>query len=112
MWLLGFVTLFIYRVIQRARMTNQQNEMAERLGEKRVMNYIAVLLLGIVTCGIVPLIWSMLFCRQQKILAEAKGVDLFPVQSWFGRWLLMLVPGFKFYVLCTNHNKLCDAFED
>lgn len=112
MWLLGAVTFGIFEIVMWFRITKQQNEMAERLGEKRVMNYIAVFLLGCVTCGIVPLIWCLLFFKQQKNLAEAKGIDLFPTTNAFVLWILMLVPVFRYYVLCTNHNKLCDVFEE
>lgn len=112
MWLVGVVTFGIYQIIAWYQMTKQQNEMAERIGEKKVLNYIVVFLLGLVTCGIVPLIWSLMFCKQQKMLAEAKGIDLFPTSNAFLLWLLTFVPIFKFYVLCTNHNKLCDVYED
>ncbi len=110
MWLVGAVTLGIYQIIAWYRMTAQQNEMAERIGEKKVLNFIVVLLLGVVTCGIVPLIWLFMFCKQQKMLAEAKGIDLFPTSNAFLLWLLTLVPIFKFYVLCDNHNKLCEVY--
>ncbi len=111
MWLVGAVTLGIYQIVAMYRMTKQQNELAERLGEKKVMNYVLVFLLGCITCGIVPLVWMLGFCKQQKILAEAKGIDLFPTSNAFLLWLLTFVPIFKFYVLCGNHNKLCDVIE-
>ncbi len=112
MWLVGVVTLGIYQIIAWYRMTKQQNVMAKRIGEKKIMNFIVVLLLGIVTCGIVPLIWSIGFCKQQKALAAAKGINLFPVSNTFVLWLLLIVPIFKHYVVCTNHNRLCEVYQD
>ncbi len=111
MWLVGAVTLGIYQIIAMCRMTRQQNELAERLGEKKVMNFLFVFLLGCITCGIVPLIWMLGFCKQQRMLAEAKGIDLYPTSNAFLLWLISFVPIFKFYVLCGNHNKICDVFE-
>jgi len=111
MWLVGAVTLGIYGIIAWYTMTKQQNEMAEQIGEKKVMGYIGVFFLTIVTCGIFNLIWMFLFMKQQKALADAKGVKLAPVDKPIVLWLLMFVPIYSFYVLCDNHNKLCDAYE-
>ena len=112
MWLISMVTLGIYKVIVWYRMTKQQNEMAARMGEKKVLNYIVVLLLGTVTGGIFTVIWLLFFCKQQKNLAMAKGIDLTPSSKTFVRWLLMLVPVYKYYMVCRNHNMLCEVYQD
>ena len=111
MWLVGAVTLGIYRIVAWYQMTKQQNRMAEQIGEKQIMGYIGVFFLNIVTCGIFNLFWMYQFVKQQKALADAKGVELTPVGTPIVLWLLMFVPIYSFYVLCTNHNKLCDVYE-
>lgn len=112
MWLVGTVTLGIYKIVAWYQMTKHQNRMAQMLGDKKVMGYIGVVLLSIVTCGIFLHIWNFLFIRQQQSLAQAKGIDLFPTENTFLLWLLLYVPVLKFYVLCSNYNKLCDVYEE
>ena len=112
MWLIGAVTLGIYQIVGWCRMCKQQNMMAERLGEKKVMHFLIALVLGALTCGIVPVFWLLAFCKQQKILAQAKGIDLFPTSNAFLLWLLTFVPILRIFIACTNHNKLCDVFEE
>ena len=112
MWLLGVVTLGIYRIVVWCKMIRNQNKMAKLLEDKRVMGYIGVWLLSIVTCGIFLYVWNFLMIRQQKSLADAKGIALFPTENTFLLWLLMLLPVFKCYVVCKNYNQLCAAFEE
>lgn len=111
-WLIGIVTLGIYQIYAWYTMTKQQNEMAEKLGEKKIMNAIVALLLGCVTCGIFTLVWLYKFMKQQTVLAEAKGVTLTPTSTPIVLFLLWLVPIFNIYMLCTNHNALCEAYEE
>lgn len=112
MWLVGFVTLGIYSVYAWYMMGKQQNEMAAQLGEQKLMNFIGAFFLGFVTCGIFPLVWLYQFMKQQKALADAKGIQLTPSQSPMLLWLLMIVPIYSNYVVCENHNKLCDVYEE
>ena len=112
MWLVGAVTLNIYAIYAWYTMGKQQNRMAAQLGERPLMNYIAVFFLGFVTCGIVPLVWLYQFMKQQIVLAQAKGVELTPCKNPIALWLLMIVPIYSLYVVCANHNKLCGAYEE
>ena len=109
--LLSVVTLGIYQLFFWYKLTKQQNEMAEKIGEKKIMNFIGVFFLSFVTCGIFPLVWYFLFMKQQVALATAKGVALAPTASPFVLWLIIFVPIYSFYAICDNHNKLVDAYE-
>lgn len=109
---LGFITCNIYTLFALFKLSKQQNNMAEKVGAPRVMSFIIVFLLGMITLGIVPLIWMYKLCKQQSILADAKGIKLTPVKSPFVRWLVMIIPIYNFYVLCANHNRLADVFEE
>ena len=111
MWLVGIVTLGIYKIYAFYTMNQQQNKMAEQLGEQKLMNFIGVFFLGLVTCGIFPLVWMYQFMKQQKTLADAKGVQLAPCDNPILLWLLMIVPIYSIYVVCDNHNKLCDVYD-
>ena len=112
MWLVGAVTLGVYRIVGWCIMTKNQNRMAQMMGEKKVMGYIGVLLLSLVTCGIFLLVWSFLFVKQQQILADAKGIELRPTSNAFLLWLLCYVPVLKFLFVCQNYNKLCEVYEE
>ena len=112
LWLIGTVTAGIYHVIAMRRLTKQQNEMADRLGDDKVMGYIGVILLGFITCWIVPLVWTFRFCKQQAYLAQAKGVETIGGGKPFLMWLFMLIPVLRSWVVCTNHNRLCDVYEE
>lgn len=110
-WLLSWATCDIYALYSWIKMRNQQNDMARKVGAPCVMHPIFVLLLGAITAGIVPLVWFYRFGRQQSILAQAKGVKLTPVESNFWRWVLLLVPVYRHYFVCANHNALADVYE-
>ena len=112
MWLIGFCTCGIYALVNWIKLGRQQNEMAQKVGAPVRMHYLAAFLLGFVTLGIMWLVWAYQFGKQQKILAEVKGVDLTPTQSDFWRWVLLLVPGYRYYMICKNHNLLAQAFEE
>ena len=109
--LLNIVTLGIYSIYMWYKMGKQQNEMAEQLGEKQIMGFVAAFLLGMITCGIFTIVWFFLFMKQQAALAEAKGVALAPTASPIVLTILIFVPIYSFYVICDNNNKLVDAFE-
>ncbi len=109
--LLNFVTFGIYSIYAWYTMGKQHNELAEQIGEKKVMNYIGVFFLSFVTCGIFPIIWMYQYYKLEKALADAKGVQLTPTDSPIVLLLLMFVPFYGFYVLCENNNKICDAYE-
>lgn len=110
-WLVGAVTCTIYTLYAWFTMGKNQNKMAEQVGVATTMNFIVAFLLGCVTLGIVPLVWMYKFCKQQVALAEAKGVELAPTKSPIVLWLLLFVPIYSFYMLCSNYNKLAEAYE-
>ncbi len=109
--LLNVVTLGIYGLYMWYKMAKQQNEMAEQVGEKTIMSFIAAFLLGFVTCGIFVIVWYFLFMKQQAALADAKGAALAPTANPIVLTILVFIPIYSFYVLCDNHNKLVDAYE-
>lgn len=109
--LLNIVTLGIYSIYMFYVMGKQHSDLAEQIGEKKVMNYIGVFFLTFVTCGIFPLVWNYQYTKLQIALAEAKGVQLTPTHTPIVQWLVMFVPIYSFYVVCENNNKICDAYE-
>lgn len=109
--ILSVVTCGLYALYLWFKMAKQQNDMAEKLGEKRIMGFIGAFLLGCITFGIYLIVWMFLFAKQQTVVAQDKGVTLTPVQHPVVLWLLTAVPIYSYYVLCTNHNRIADAFE-
>lgn len=109
--LLNIVTMSIYSIYMWYKMAKQQNEMAEQVGEKKIMGFIPAFLLGCVTCGIFVIVWYFLFMKQQAALAEAKGVALAPTANPIVLTILVFIPIYSFYVICDNCNKLVDAYE-
>ena len=94
-------------------MAKNNNDIAAKLGIKdKRMCIILALLLGFVTCGIVPLVWMYRFARQQIAVANAKGVITVPTQSPIVLFLVyVFVPVYNFYAVCENYNRTVDAFE-
>lgn len=109
--LLNVVTLGIYSLFMWFKMAKQQNEMAEQLGEKKIMGFVGAFLLGMVTCGIFTIVWYFLFMKQQAAVAAAKGAALTPTASPIVLTILVFIPIYSFYVICNNCNTLVDAFE-
>lgn len=109
--LLNIVTFGIYSIYMWYKLGKQQNEMAEQIGEKKIMGFIGAFLLGCVTCGIFLIVWYFLYMKQAQALAEAKGVALAPTSNPIVLTILIFVPIYSFYVICDNGNKLVDAYE-
>ena len=109
--LLNVVTCGIYSFYWWYKMAKQQNEMAEQVGVKKIMGFIPAFLLGCVTCGIFLTVWYFLFMKQETALAEAKGVSLVPSNNTFVMFLMVFVPIYGFYAICTSSNNLVDAYE-
>lgn len=109
---LSLITCQIYKLYVFYKISKQQNDMAAKVGVPQRMKLIFVILLGFVTLGIFPAVWIYLLCRQQIALADAKGVELTPARNALLRFLLLLVPMYGLYVLCTNHNRLAQAFSE
>ncbi len=109
--LLNFVTCGIYGLIAWNKIASQQNHMAQRIGDRKIMGFFPAFLLGVVTLGIVSLIWMYKFSAQARNVAQAKGIVLFPTNNAVVLWLLTYVPVFSYYLVCANHNKLIDVFE-
>lgn len=109
--ILGFVTCNVYTLYTWFKLSREQNDMAEKLGEKRIVGFLGAFVLGFVTLGIFPIVWMYMYSKQQAIIAADKNVDLTPTQKPVLLWLLTAVPVYSFYVLCTNHNRLAKAFE-
>ena len=109
--LLNIVTCSIWSIYVWYKMGKQQNEMADQVGAKKIMGFIPAFLLGCITCGIFMIVWYYQFMNQAKELAEAKGAALTPTSNPIVLTILMFVPIYSFYVMCTNHNNLVDAYE-
>ena len=109
--ILSVVTCGLYSMYVWYKMSKEQNDMAEKLGLDRNRGFIGAILLGCITLGIYPVVWMFLYAKQQVAVAQARNVSLTPVQIPVVLWLLGFVPGYSYYVLCANHNRLVDAFE-
>ena len=109
--ILNVVTCGIYSMFMWFKLAKEQNDMAEKVGEKKIKGFIVAFLLGCITFGIYPMVWMFLYAKQQAAVAEAKGVELTPVKIPVVLWLLTFVPVYSFYVICENHNRLADDFE-
>ncbi len=109
--ILSVVTCSLYTLILWFKLSGEQNDMAEKLGERRIPSFIVAFLLGGITLGIYPMVWMFRYAKQQTIVAQAKCVELTPVQAPVVLWLLTFVPVYSFYVICENHNRLVGAFE-
>ena len=111
-WLLPWVTLGIYSLCMWYTMAKNSNAMAEKYGVKKIMSFIPAILLSAITCGIVGIIWTVLFFKQQSELAAASGSNLTPTSNVALLWLIFcFVPIYRHYVLCTNYNTLVDTCE-
>lgn len=108
-FVLNFVTCGIYTLYLWIVMTKNSNKMAEAKGIKKIVGFIPVIFLTIITFGIFSIIWLYLFQKQQVAIAKAYGVQTAPTESPFLLFILMIVPIYSFYVLCDNYNRNVDA---
>lgn len=109
-WLLTYVTLGIYPMVVWYRMTENLNDMANKVGEKPICGYITSLLLGIVTCGIYSIIWIFKFFGLMSRLNARASVGISP-SGPFLMTVMSFIPIFSFFWLSDAHNKLADAYE-
>ena len=93
-------------------MTENNNKIAADLGinEKR-MNFIFVVLLSSVTCGIFPIVWYYFFMRHQVAIAKALNVKVTPTESPIVLLIIVFIPIYSFYALCDNYNRTVEAYE-
>lgn len=108
-FILSLVTFGIYDLCVFAVMARNSNKIAEARGVNTIRAYIPSFLLGIVTCGVMYIIWSIQFMRQQVAIANACGTKTAPVQSAGLLFLLGFVPVYRWIVLCDNYNRNVDA---
>ena len=104
-WILSYFTFGIYTIYVWCSMTAQHNRLALAAGEKKIMGYLAALLLGLVTFGIFPMIWTFMFCNQMAKINKARNAGVSP-KNPFVMFLLCFVPIFSFFWLANAHNKL------
>lgn len=109
--ILNIVTFGLYGLYAWYVMSKNNNELAEKYGEKKIMNFIVAMLLGCVTCGIFLLIWYFQFHKQQVAIAKASGAAVTPTESPIVLLIITFVPIYSFYVLCTNYNNGVAAAE-
>ena len=110
-WLLGYITFGIYPLVVWARMSKQQNKMAEAVGEKKIMGFVAAWFLGLITCSIVSIVWMFKFFGQMSKLNNAKEVGIVPGNA-FVMFLMSCIPFYSFFWLAGAHNKLIAAYEN
>lgn len=114
--LYGILTLGISSAVTLTRM---QKEYAlirpDAANEKKLLPYPAVYFLGIVTLGIVPLVWRIRFASRVGELARAKEVKAPKLTgARFGWWatlglLILIGPWYAFRLLFLNFNALLFA---
>ncbi len=106
---LNYVTCGIYSMVMWWIMSSNNNKQAEYYGVKKCIHFGWSILLGCVTCGIFPIVWMFLFNKQQVEIAKASGAKVTPTENSFLLGILMFVPFYSFYVLCTNYNRTIAA---
>ena len=107
-WLLGAFTFGIYSIVVWCRMAKNLNTIAEQTGETTICGYFPALLLGCVTCGVVPIVWLFKFFGLASRLNAKLSAGVAPTNP-FLMFLMSCIPVYSFFWLATIHNELLDA---
>lgn len=108
----GFLTLGIYELIVDCHMVRDLNTLASRYDGRRTMHPLLVILLGIVTMGIYPLIWGHKYANRIGAELQRRGIRYSFSAKHFWLWNIlgaMIVVGpyiFKHRQMFST-NKLC-----
>ena len=114
--LFTILTFGIYSIVFYYRLNQDINDVQSNRGIKQ-MNYVGVFFLGLVSLGIVPLIWHIkMYIRLYKELKEKN----LPTQGSL-LWSLLFVlvfdwtiicPIFAYHWMCENANTICADFNE
>lgn len=105
-YLLTLVTCGIYMFYMIGYVGTATNNEGARYGFKQTINPVLAIVLGFVTCGIVPIVWYYQYFDLQVKIAKARGIQVAPSDSPVVLTILMFIPFYSYYVLCDNFNKV------
>ncbi len=87
--LLGIITLDIYQIVVLSHVRKEVNELNANNGVKKQMPCLVAYLLGLITCGIVPLVWMTRLAGKIQIAAlERKITSPSISRGFFFCWLV------------------------
>ncbi len=109
-FLLNIVTCGIYSIYLWYKMTKEMNDMASKVGEAPITDYIVAILLGCVTCGIYTIVWMFKFFGLMGTLSDKYGAGITPEGS-FVKIIMSIIPIYSFYWLADSYNKLAEKAE-
>ena len=110
-WILSIFTLGIYGLAMWCRMTNNLNAMATKVGEKNIRGFIGAILLGFITFGIVPFVWTCKFYGLAARLNRKASAGVSP-SGGFWMFIVSCIPIVSFFWMAKMNNKLIDAYEN
>lgn len=108
-FLLNFVTCGIYTLYMFYKITQNNNTVAKKYGQKEIQGFIVAFLLGIITCSIYLIYWYYKINEQMVNIQKAKGQTPVLSDSPIVLLILMFVPILNYYVLCENYNQVVDG---
>lgn len=86
---LGLITLEIYPIVVLSHVRKEVNELNANNGVKKQMPFILAYLLGLITCGIVPLVWCTRMAGKIEIAAlERKITAPRLTKAFFACWII------------------------
>ncbi len=111
--LLTIPTFGIYNIVFWFQLTRDLNEINRE--DKKIKNYILVLILSFLTLGIYRWVWFFYLADREQVTGERMGLRIKPgpgtVLSWklFGSFILM-GPFVADYYVIRNMNRLAKAY--
>ena len=109
-WLLGILTEGIYSLVIWGRMANNLNAMARKVGEKQIRSFFGAFLLGFITFGIYPVVWTFKFAGLASRLNARVNAGIAPSGA-FGIFIMGFIPIYSFFWLANMNNTLIDAYK-
>ena len=112
MILLSMITFGIYGLVVWCHLSEEINTVASRYDGKRTMHYlVAFLLLGFITLGIVPLVWTHKYCARLGNELARRGIAYSFGAGTFWGWgvlggLILIGPFVFLHKFFTAINKL------
>ena len=113
--LLGIITLGIYDIVVICSMGNSINTAATRYDGKKTMHHFAALILGLITCGIVLLVWYHKFSNRVGAELTRRNLDYTFNAGTFWLWnvlgvLILVGPFIYIYKLCQAMNMINEDY--
>lgn len=113
--LLSMITFGIYGIVVMCTASSDINVIATRHDGKKTMNYFLAMLLGVVTFGIVPLVWTHRFCNRIGNELKLRNVPYEFSASTFWLWgvlgcFILVGPFIYMHKLLKSMNLICENY--